>query len=234
MRELPILFSTPMVEAVLAGRKCMTRRTHGLEKVNKNPNEWKFRQWISEVQKPISTESDWRLLAEFENETLGICGLVKAAYAVGDKMWVRERFETDTDGTVKFYAGNIEVKHNAAYRKLTKWRPGIHLFKKDARIWLECTGVRLERLQDISEADAIAEGVLNFNNKPNLWVDYCPQNHYSKEELEDGYPYEPSAAYSFLTLWESTVKPTAWLPDLASDLVVLPPPTRLSVSTNKL
>lgn len=159
MRKLPILFSTEMVEATLAGRKCMTRSTHGLDKVNENPNEWKFRQWISEVQKPISIESDWRLLAEFENKSLGICLLVKAAYAVGDKIWVRERFETDTDGTVKFYAGNIEVKHNAAYRKLTKWKPGIHLFKKDARIWLECTGVRLERLQDISEADAIAEGI---------------------------------------------------------------------------
>ena len=189
MRELPILFSTEMVEAILAGRKCMTRRTHGLEKVNKNPNEWKFRQWISEVQKPISTESDWRLLAEFENEKLGICGLVKAAYAVGDKMWVRERFETDTDGTVKFYAGNIEVKHNAAYRKLTKWKPGIHLFKKDARIWLECTGVRLERLQDISEADAIAEGIRFDTDFKSYQCPVCsPEFHRGNELLcEDGF-----------------------------------------------
>ena len=164
MRELPALFSTPMVEAILENRKKMTRRTKGLETVNKNPNDWYFRQWISEVQKPISTESDWRLLAEFGNDKLGICGLIKAAYNVGDKIWIRERFETDTDGTVKFYAGNIEVKHNAAYRKLTKWKPGIHLFKKDARIWLECTGVRCERLHDISEDDAIAEGIKTINS----------------------------------------------------------------------
>lgn len=210
MRELPILFSTEMVEAILAGHKCMTRRTHGLEKVNKNPNEWKFRQWISEVQKPISTESDWRLLAEFENEKLGICGLVKAAYAVGDKMWVRERFETDTDGTVKFYAGNIEVKHNAAYRKLTKWRPGIHLFKKDARIWLECTGVRLERLQDISEADAIAEGIRFDPDFKSYQCPVCsPEFHRGNELLcEDG--FFKTAKDAFKSLWQSINGVDSW------------------------
>lgn len=199
MRELPILFSTEMVEAILAGRKCMTRRTHGLKKVNKNPEECELLQF---------TDYGGPRIFQFKIPESPFWGCMPH-YQIGDKMWVRERFETDTDGTVKFYAGNIEVKHNAAYRKLTKWRPGIHLFKKDARIWLECTGVRLERLQDITEADAISEGIFPLNmsaaqiaEEGQKYFDYSKPKQFFSEGL--------SPFWSFNSLWCSINGAESW------------------------
>ena len=196
MRELPILFSTEMVEAILDNRKVMTRRTAGIRHVNDCPDDWEYDPNI----KPAFS---------FKHKKHSFITTAEPRYAVGDKIWIRERFETDTDGKVKFYARNIEVKHNAAYRKLTKWKPGIHLFKKDARIWLECTGVRLERLQDITEADAIAEGILPLNmsaaqiaEEGQKYFDYSKPKQFFSEGL--------SPFWSFNSLWCSINDAESW------------------------
>lgn len=155
MKELPILFSTDMVEAILENRKTMTRRTAGIHLVNDDPDKWIYDGQI----KPQFS---------FKHTEFGFITTSKPRYQVGDKIWVRERFETDTDGTVKFYANNIEVKHNKAYRDLTKWTPSIFLKKIDARLWLEVTGVRCERLQSICDNDIKFEGTPNWNHHKDL------------------------------------------------------------------
>lgn len=142
MRELPILFSTPMVQAIQENRKTMTRRLSGLEKVNECPEKWSkvFGATISGYFKfYCQTEN------RFDFETC------KPRYQVGDQLWVKETFT--------IYRDAILYKATNSIFKGVKWKSSLFMRKEYARTWLECTGIRCERLQDISEADAIAEGI---------------------------------------------------------------------------
>lgn len=108
----------------------------------------------------------------------------------GDRLWVRESYQRHT--------GPYGESFIYAYRatdddRLGPWRPSIHMPREACRITLELTGVRVERLQDISEADARSEGLtdggcLNCGNPEPCGCD-CPT---------------PSARDSFVQLWEST------------------------------
>lgn len=207
MRQLPALFSTDMVKALLDGRKTMTRRTKGLEKVNECPDNWYFQSLVLHASGRFSF-APLNVPTNLIDESCIV--IARPQYQVGDQIYVRETWCEPIlfDGCEKEfyykadYLDGIECDYDSRYIS-GKWKPSIHMPKEAARIWLECTGVRCERLHDITEADAIAEGILNFNNDLQKWVDYCPKNHYSKEELEDGYPFENLPSNSFFTLWES-------------------------------
>lgn len=167
MKEHPIIFSTPMVKAILEGRKTQTRR------IVKTLHEHKYYIDKSPYGQP------------------------------GDLLWIRERFETETDGKVKFYAGNIEVENNKSYERLTKWKPSIHMPKAAARIWLKITSVKVERLQDISDEDAIAEGV-EFYNDRGIIV-------YRSYKAHPPYYWSIATAHkSFETLWQSINGNESW------------------------
>lgn len=139
MRERPILFNGEMVRAILDGRKTQTRR------VIKNP--------------------EWR--EEGEIEPGGICVPGSHHYELqnkcpygkpGDRLWVRETFEPYCQGTVLYRATDSDRKNNWGGDS-HKWKPSIHMKRWMSRINLEITNVREERVQDISEEDAKAEGV---------------------------------------------------------------------------
>jgi hypothetical protein len=145
MTDRPILFSAPMVRALLAGTKTQTRRA------------WR-------EQPPAGVNIGW------------VPGQSTTPYGkAGDRLWVREtcRGEELPDGLdgVRYLADNafrpIENTEAAVdpWMKLHHYRglraatvPGIHMPRWACRITLEITGVRVERLADISEADAQAEG----------------------------------------------------------------------------
>lgn len=190
MRELPILFSTQMVQSILENRKTMTRRTRGLEVVNKNPDDWKFRQWIAEIEMPISIDSHRFLHAEFENEKLGICGLAKASYNLGDRIWVRETFfDTRKWKHAPLFAESPDFIYKAdedAFIGEHKWKPSLFMPKEAARIWLEVTKVRCELLQEISNEDCVSEGI--------------PASDLQGEEYRQ-----------FVNLWESINGKDSWL-----------------------
>lgn len=77
----------------------------------------------------------------------------------GDRIYVRETFSQHPEwGQLAFRADGEEFEDADGWLWEPKWIPSIHMPKDLARIWLEITGVRLERIQDISEADALAEG----------------------------------------------------------------------------
>lgn len=144
MKERPILFSAPMVRAILEGRKTMTRRTIRIPKCN--------------------TPEDVFL-------TLLLEGLSKGAIScpygkVGDRLWVRETFcDRDSEGFLikPIYRANEQEYEDAdGWYFEPKWIPSIFMPKKYSRITLEITNVRVEQLQDISEADAKAEGCDHF------------------------------------------------------------------------
>lgn len=187
IRERPILFSGPMVRAILDGRKTQTRRIIKPQPVDLGNDDWQFRDRVC-----ISSED----LKEYlfhdiygGNDSAFPYGGVYEGY--GDRLWVRESFDIIDDPAahdpndgpkpkppkgyeydcppcvkrgpngerwVVDYAANenTRVIDKAGARR---WRPSIHMPRWASRITLELTDVRVERLQDISESDAVAEGI---------------------------------------------------------------------------
>ena len=145
MKERPILFSAPMVRALLAGTKTQTRRII-------KPQHLAFFN-----QDAAAMLSDW-------NERPLPYG------KTGDRLWVREAwglhaYGDDTDwlkgGCTAMDLDDHVIAYRADWGPLQDgchWRPSIHMPRAASRITLEITGVRVERLQDISAADARAEG----------------------------------------------------------------------------
>ena len=167
MAEKPILFSGPMVRALLEGRKTQTRRVLKLPK------------WAS--ADPNDIEVDEHGIAQVIAEYGCLCD-IPVPYAVGDLLWVRESW-CELDRGHRF----VEHRREAAYMADTKagsdgdeirkeygykWKPSIHMPRWASRLTLDVTNVRVERLQDISDADALAEGVCQFteeSDRPGSW-----------------------------------------------------------------
>jgi hypothetical protein len=141
--ERPILFSAPMVRALLAGTKTQTRRA-----------------WP--VQPPQGVRIGWT-----PETRAGRYG------KIGDQLWVREngwqrpertpkmmREGADTWAPYYFDADGLSEQESADFKAWGfKRRPSIHMPRAHSRILLEVTEVRVQRLQDISEADCVAEGI---------------------------------------------------------------------------
>lgn len=135
MKERPILFSAPMVRAILEGRKTQTRR------IVKNV----YRNNCVTIKKPTKKRCG------IEKHVLDASDLCPYGQR-GDRLWVRETFAyTGIDGKVIFYRATDSGSLN--------WRPSIHMPRRASRITLKITDVRVERLQDISGQDCAAEGV---------------------------------------------------------------------------
>lgn len=162
MKERPILFSGPMVRAILDGSKTQTRR------VVKPQFE---RGPVDVVDGVPSWDAPTNYGGEVQmNTTYG----KPCPHGVpGDQLWVREAWrgvvEINPPGKsmelgVARYVPDQEYCRRVEYqatqgRDSEPWRPSIHMPRWASRITLEITGVRVERLHDISEADAEAEGV---------------------------------------------------------------------------
>jgi hypothetical protein len=148
MKEHPILFSTPMVQAILEGRKTQTRR---IVKMKKEISEPVFGYTFFTPENHISVRGIHK------NGEYGE-SFIKCPYGKkGDVLWVRETWAPAL-GDIAFKADySADVLREPRNKGI--WKPSIHMPKAAARIWLEITEVKLERVQDISEEDAKAEGV---------------------------------------------------------------------------
>ena len=152
--EHPILMSAPMVQATMQGRKTMTRRIVKMKEVR----EAKFGYTSFTPAGHISVRG------VHANGEYGE-SFIKCPYGKpGDLLWVREGFYCDM---VKDRNGvfNEVYRYKADFpiemQKPLKWKPSIHMPKAAARIWLQITDVRVERVQHISSQDAVNEGVLS-------------------------------------------------------------------------
>lgn len=168
MTERPILFSAPMVRALLDGSKTQTRRAVKPRRDRGIGCELAPNEIAGEING-----------GDFTNAVYG---------APGEHLWVRESWQGPLVDSALFErrGGDIALFRKPEYcryaadggprpeyldadgRLRQGWRPGIHMFRWASRITLEVTGVRIERLQDISEADAKAEGCdcLTWNGEP--------------------------------------------------------------------
>lgn len=156
VRERPIIFSGPMVRAILDGRKTQTRRVI--------PARWQFVDYLNHP----TCRASAIVVCKFGNP--------------GDRLWVREAFcqKIDENGMFVYNAdGNLDpscyyyradgvdvrkadgdggTEYNKDGSEASPWSSPIHMPRYASRITLEIVRVRVERLQSITEADAIAEG----------------------------------------------------------------------------
>lgn len=172
----PILFNTEMVKAILEGRKTVTRRVvkFGL---GRNP------KWTGYV-------IDGLTLYNGRNEP---CSL-PAPYQVNDILYVRETWALASESK-NYVTGeeNTIYQYKAdPWKRMGNWKPSIHMPKEAARLFLRVTGVRVERLQDMTAEDCHKEGV-NIATSSITDGETLKRNHdFSLEKFE--------------TLWDSTIK----------------------------
>ncbi len=148
MIERPILFSTSMVRAILHGTKTMTRRPITRlkdlrrEDVSESHSCWEFRDHYGLM---LTTD-----------DITAFCPLGR----VGDRLWVRETW-TDRYGNDFKYRADYSIPEEKLHdgEKGMQWRPSIHMPRQASRITLEVTNITVQKVQDINEEDARAEGI---------------------------------------------------------------------------
>lgn len=181
MKERPILFSAPMVRAILDGRKTQTRRAAKVSRVDSHPDQplWKIVTLENGRQGWLNAQ------AEHPHHITSLCPYGQP----GDRLWVRESWAYHPD----FPESARRVIHRAergVEHDVDRWRPSIHMPRWACRILLEITAVRVERLQDISDDDLSAEGIQEIID---AGVDH------------DGWPRD-----AYRALWESINGPGSW------------------------
>lgn len=192
MRDRPILFSAPMVRAILDGTKTQTRRV-----VKPQPEQIPAHVW-KDPKVPADRQFWWPSTAARSMVEVRDMGAFSPYGMAGDRVWVRETWQyadwTEegepyiryaADKSVRGFFGNevpdgealvdvweklsrsenYEIDNKAADRK---WRPSIHMPRWASRLTLTITDVRVERLQDCSESDAEAEGIAFIREHPDL------------------------------------------------------------------
>ena len=161
MKEHPILFSTPMVRAILEGRKTQTRRV-----IQPQP-EIIIRPIDDKCNEVIWSDAKRVLSIGGGGDVFGACVRELSPYGYrGDRLWVRETWLQD--GEIYLYKADFG-KGILSDSWNGHWKPSIHMPRKASRLMLEIVNIRAERLQDISEEDARAEGVVwqrDFGNGP--------------------------------------------------------------------
>ena len=197
MKDRPILFSAPMVRALLAGTKTQTRRVVKHSIRGPHTPRWTY-DWHDSKGKWLAAHG-----GGFEFSKTNAAQLCPYGQR-GERLWVREAwgFEKRTEDDpllepVATYRAD-EVEH---LYQVNRWRPSIHMPRHLSRIKLEITGVRVERLQDISEVDAIAEGI---EHEP------CSAHWKNYDTSPGGWRYWESPIQSYRTLWNSINGPGSW------------------------
>lgn len=172
MAEKPILFNTEMVKAILEGRKTQTRRL-----VKNIPLHEPYFDVVDGIPCACDEDGDWYPAVDF------------SPIQKGDVLYVRETW-ADIPETAP---GNLHYRADATQADLDwfrekgwKWRPSIHMPKGAARLFLRVTGVRCERLQDMTPEDCANDG--GFESEAIKAVGIAPL---------------------FGTLWDSTVNKDA-------------------------
>lgn len=220
MADRPIIFSRPMVEALLAGRKTQTRRLlqHWLYSADLSGCHWRFASGYK------TTKADPPRMEAVRPTSDGAMEIVVAPRRVparvGDRLWVREAVAAGACAPSKpshwapsfwrreqggpsnpnglwYAAGNLWPERQIAERG--RWVPAIHMPRWASRLTLTVTDVRVQRLHDITEDDARAEGIVRMDF---LETGYCIPGLNMVEQR--------TAVLAYSALWESLHGEGTW------------------------
>ena len=185
MKERPILFSAPMVREILEDRKTVTRRV-----IKPNPQKYEMPDgWGLSWKTKCGGGSEWMIKY--------------CPYGFpGDRLWVKETWHCDDYSAAQDI---MNIRIGVYYRSseehpeiFPKWKPSIFMPRWASRITLEITDVKVERLQEISEEDAIKEGAKLENwNLNYLYGIAIPTE-------------ESTHVKGFANLWDSINKKNPW------------------------
>lgn len=202
MKEHPILFSAEMVRAILSGKKTMTRRTKGLEFVNKDPDNWTsniFQRDVAIQCKKVidSSRCPYGKVGDllWVKETWGVCEKLWADYGWEFQGLISFSTKSSKNDLVTSGMNVIRQVIYAAdgYERTVGYEPGfkpsIFMPRWASRITLRIKSIRVERVQDITEADVRLEG--------------GPPSHPSIDVVSREFGYKNFAISWFAQLWDS-------------------------------
>lgn len=183
----PILFSGPMVRAVLDGRKTQTRRIARLNvsgRVGRGEKNWHPDDPNAVLACPFGQ--------------------------VGNRLWVRETWLNDPFGKTHYRADGHDI-YDPVEDRACPWKPSIHMPRLASRITLEITAVRLERLHKINEADASEEGAFFVSHGDDKYRNRLPGWNMDPEEAKRGHTFCLSTArWAFANFWEKLNGVNSW------------------------
>jgi hypothetical protein len=209
VKEHPIIFSTPMVQAILTGKKTMTRR-----RFKQDPQL----SWHADKIVSFRADEEGRAFPKFTTGREGMAYEVCPYGQVGDKLWVREKWAQPSYGDLKNESlrGRVRDIEYAADMGIERfpfggnfipqladftWRSPIHLPRISSRITLEITGIRVQRLQEISEEDAKQEGAMFHDGRG---IGHSGWRH------DECAPVWGTARESFIAIWDSIYGLGCW------------------------
>ncbi|MBO0947475.1 hypothetical protein [Fibrella forsythiae] len=213
-----ILYSAPMVLALLADLKTQTRRITGkLKLINENLSyDWKLSTERVILRDAKTKQERWRTVYHFNATGINTIAMFCPYGEPGDVLWVRETFAQcierqapvtyPDDYIYRADEGNHDWPHG--------WSPSLHMPYVACRIWLEVVSVRIERLQEISEADAIAEGIASTPVTiacSGSSVEYRYQNYLQRHDINHPlHRWTHTARHSYQTLWAKLNGRDSW------------------------
>jgi hypothetical protein len=190
-----MLFSTPMVKAIVEDRKTQTRRSKGLI-INDQPDNY--------FLDPLNKEKGVYI---FSNKEMTQGYFPTSPYNVGDVLWVRETFRPIEQDCGK---PRYEYKSTEKINLLDKWKPSIFMPKEACRIFLEVIDIRVERLKEITVWDAEAEGVeVRYIDGDEEFKNYLSKGVTEDEPWGDSY-FANNPVLSFMSLWQSLNGLESW------------------------
>ncbi len=202
-----ILFSTEMVQAILDGRKTQTRRI-----LKSRHESGRFA-----ICKNIDGQVEQICSLGWDEENVEKDNICPYGHP-GDVLWVRESWNVTTlisstsksdvlgTKTIRYKADNDQF--NRCTKRSMKWKPSIYMPKEACRLFLKVKNVRVERLQDITEEDAIAEGIEYNNGKINNTL--SGYRFYVNTEPKSIVPLTKCPINSFRSLWEKINGIQSW------------------------
>lgn len=174
MNERPIIFSGPMVRAILDGRKTQTRRVVVPAPALDHPaaphcvTRPGDRGWVLN-----DDGKTWRYDGTRDGKPSPMCGPYRCHFgAPGDRLWVKETWRQSFKRTraengctyLADYGHRLDLVSEQNARAYWTWKSSRFMPRWASRLALEVEAIRVERIQEISEADAIAEGVRHFDD----------------------------------------------------------------------
>lgn len=181
IKEIPILFQTEMVQANLADMKTQTRRI--IRDLDPDSILLPYKMVGPTFLEPSEFDKP-------ENLQMASCYPNTPYGKPGDLLWVRETHANLNNGLANsepFFVYKADLEHPDQHGPVT-WKPSIHMPKSASRLWLMVEEIRVERLQDITEEDAKAEGCIQYE-KDTDWM---------------------TAKYGYQILWESINGKESW------------------------